>query len=132
MTVNDYLLSEYEDGARGPDKYDCWGLVRDVRVNLFDLPLLPSWGLVDPNNKRQVTDAWHHTEAVFSLSGPTPGALAAVFHGSLLLHVGIVVNADKGISVLDTLPDRGPAITRLADYIEQYDVRFYRDKALSE
>jgi cell wall-associated NlpC family hydrolase len=38
--IEDYIGKPFVDGGRGPDEYDCWGLVKDIYLREYstDLP----------------------------------------------------------------------------------------------
>lgn len=130
--LNRYLASVYRDGGRGPHEFDCWGLTRTVRHALYGCSLLNEWGHVDPNSKRQVTGAWCEALPMLNQCSPAVGALACVFHGCLLVHMGVVVDADRGLAVLETLPETGPRIMPINRFerINQR-VEYWNDRDLS-
>lgn len=37
----DYIGKPWENGAHGPDEYDCWGFVRAVYADIYGTPLDP-------------------------------------------------------------------------------------------
>lgn len=126
--LNRYLSSEYKDGGRGPYEYDCWGIARAIRHDLYGCSLLSEWGHVDPNSKRQVTGAWHEAKPLLHRVDPSLGALACVFRGKLLLHMGVVIDSDRGLSVLETLPETGPRILPLSRFERIYTrVEYWND-----
>jgi hypothetical protein len=126
--INDWLRIPYRDHGRDWSGCDCWGLVRMVRHALRG-DLLASYGSIDPNDKTALTDA-----AGYVLDGggfqlrqePGVGALATVWRGALCLHVGIVVEVEGRLAVLETGRRIGVRWLRLADFRQVYrDVRFY-------
>lgn len=133
MTLNDYVFTTYRDGGRGPKEYDCWGICRSARHELYGRSLLQLWGRVDPMDKGQVTDAWGEAVPELVESSPVPGCIACVFRGETLLHVGCVVDGDRGLSVLETIPRQGPRILPIAKFERIYHtVRYYDDRDLSQ
>lgn len=127
--LNRYLTAEYRDNGQGPHYYNCWFLTRAVRHELYGCSLLCEWGHVNPQNKRQVTDAWHEAEPMLEKGAPTLGAIACVFRGRLLLHVGVVVDADRGLSVLEITPESGARILSLSRFEQTYSrVEYWNDK----
>lgn len=128
--IDHYLEAEYEDGARGPDKYDCWGIVRDARHRIFGRSLLPSWGHVRNDQLEAFTEAYEteRDEGGFELCDPEPGAIAAVFSGDLVYHVALVVEADGRMMVLEIRKKKGCTLTPIDDFIGRCRrVEFYRD-----
>lgn len=125
-----YLSATYEDGARGPDRYDCWGLVRAVRQELFGLPLLPSFGAVRNTMPAAFTRAYEEQAALMEECRPEPGAIAAVFRGRIVIHVAVVVEIDGALAALEIRNDRTSARwMRLPDFEASYlRVIYYRDK----
>lgn len=125
--INDWLRIPYRDHGRDWAGCDCWGLVRMVRFALRG-DFLPSYGGIDPQDKPALTAA---AGEVMSLDGfrecePRLGAIAAVWRGALCLHVGIVVEVEGRLAVLETGRRIGARWLRLADFGQVYrDVRFY-------
>ncbi|MCE8053519.1 C40 family peptidase [Halomonas daqingensis] len=142
MTLNDYLMSVYVDGGRGEiaqgfRRFDCWGFVRAIRHDLYGKPLMPSYGNVCPSDKRQVTDAWIDAQVTLEACEPTDGAIACVFYGRVLLHVGVVIQSDRGLAVAEITPEAGARVVPLPRYEIEYknnniEVKFYDDKSLSQ
>ena len=128
--LSKYLSATYEDGARGPDRYDCWGLVRAVRHELLGLPLLPSFGAVRNTMPAAFTRAYEEQAALMEECEPEPGAIAAVFRGRIVIHVAVVIEVDGGLAVLEIRNDRTSARwLRIPDFESRYlRVIYYRDK----
>lgn len=124
-----YLLAEYEDGGRGPHKFDCWGLARHVRHEHCGKRLLPSWGHLRNTQPREFTEAYRTESDQMEESEPEVGAIAAVFRGMICIHVAVVVDLGQGLRVLEINPKRGARLLRVADFEAQYlKVRYYRDR----
>ncbi|MFG3451153.1 hypothetical protein [Stutzerimonas stutzeri] len=128
--LSKYLSATYEDGARGPDRYDCWGLVRAVRHELLGLPLLPSFGAVRNTMPAAFTRAYEEQAALMEECQPEPGAIAAVFRGRIVIHVAVVIEVDGALAVLEIRNDRTSARwLRIPDFESRYlRVIYYRDK----
>lgn len=122
----------YEDGARGPVRIDCWGLVREVRHDM-GYAWLPSFGECRHTDPKGFTRAYEQ-QAQEMVTGPAvEGSIAAAFRGRICVHVGIVVDIDARLSVLDINPGRGVGVEPLADFEARYaEVLYYRDKNLPE
>lgn len=127
-----YLSAPYRDGGRGPIAFDCWGLCIAVRHQLLGLPLLPSLGAVGKDRLRENTHAYHDLKQGMETCPPEVGAIAAVFCGALCLHVGVVVESEGRLKVLDTNP--GGACLRTTGEFEAAHpkVVYYRDRVLPE
>lgn len=125
--INDWLRIPYRDHGRDWTGCDCWGLVRMVRFALRG-DFLPSYGGIDPQDKPALTAA---AGEVMSLDGfrecePRLGAIATVWRGALCLHVGIVVDVEGRLAVLETGRRIGVRWLRLGDFARSYqEVRFY-------
>ena len=130
--LNSFLSAPYKDGGRGPLAYDCYGLCITARNKLYGLPLLPALGGVGRNQLKANTHAYHDIKHGMEVCEPELGAIAGAFRGSLLVHVGLVVEADGQLKVLDTNPG-GARISTLRDFESEYPmVVYYRDRILSE
>ncbi len=52
--VDRYLGMQFEDGGRGPETVDCWGLVRLIYLNELHIDL-PSYGEISADDMLSVT-----------------------------------------------------------------------------
>lgn len=130
-----YLAAQYEDGARGPERYDCWGLVREVRAKHLGCRLLPSFGAVRHDHLAEFTRAYRQEAEQMEECAPEVGAIAAVCRGALCFHVAVIIEVDGRLAALEISPPKGPRWSRLADFERQYprrEVRYYRDSSLCE
>jgi hypothetical protein len=127
--VEQYLTLEYEDGARGPERYDCWGLVRHVLHAHLGGRLMPSWGHVRNTSPRLFTRAYRAESASMLECAPCVGAIAAVFQGAIVRHVGIVVEIEGRLRVLEMNPSSGVRHRSVPDFEAPYlRVVYYRDR----
>ena len=102
-----YLTIPYVDGGRDVTVgLDCWGLVRDVLHQHFNLPLLKAFGGIHADDKANMTRAYRIVKNAFSLCAPSPGTIAAGFNGETLIHVGVVIE-NNGLQVLHTSSKHG-------------------------
>lgn len=101
MAINDYMHYRYVRDARGHDgeTIDCWGLVRLVWENEFGKsPLKIFSGVMTP---RELSKKYDSERLVFNECYPKNGAIAACFKSRICVHVGIVVDVDGELRVLD-------------------------------
>ncbi|CAM4078000.1 NlpC/P60 domain-containing protein [Bordetella tumbae] len=128
--INRYLLTRYVAGGRGPHEYDCWGMARDARAELFNKPLLPSCPAAKPGALQEITLACGEVAGAYGLR-PTPrvpGAIATAWRAGLCVHVGLVVEADNMQWILETDIGTGPCLTRPSKFEERYTkVVYYAD-----
>lgn len=129
MTLRDFLRSTYVPGGRGDGAYDCWGLVRHARVHLFGKELLPALDGVSPGDFRQITKAARSTPALvgYSECGMRPGAIALCWEGALCTHIGIVVEVDLMLKILETDVGTGPSLTHPRLFERKYTRVTYYD-----
>lgn len=128
-----YQRMVYEDGARGPDRIDCWGLCREVRYLICGKRLLPSWGHVRKTMPREFTRAYTVESEAMRVCGPEIGAIAAVFRGKICVHVGVVVELEGALAVLEMNPKKGAGWMRPHDFERQYlKVVYYNDSDIPE
>ncbi|MDH1548597.1 hypothetical protein [Pseudomonas juntendi] len=130
--IEKFMRAPYREGARGPIAFDCWGLCRAIRHELFGLDLLPSLGGVGKDKIRANTKAYRVLRKAMEECNPEPGAIAAVLRGEALLHVGTVLLSEGRLKVLDTNP--GGACLRTTGEFEAAHpkVVYYRDRVLPE
>lgn len=129
MTIDDFLATNYVKFGRNLPDLDCWGLVRLARVELFGRDLLPSYVEIDPQDKRELTAATLNVQAVgeFKEVSTSAGAIATAWRGRLCVHVGIVVECDGRLWVLETDETTGPALTRPQLFESRYTQVIYYD-----
>jgi hypothetical protein len=59
---------------------------------------------------------------------PEPGAIACVFRGALMLHVGVVMEIEGRLEVLEINPKTGARRRKIKDFEAPYArVIYYRD-----
>lgn len=128
--INTYLAhAVYVDGGRGPLEFDCWGLTRHVRAEHLGLRLLPSHGDLRNTDPRQFTRAYRDESSVMEECAPEHGAIAAVLHGAICVHVGLVIDHGSQLRVLEINPSRGPRFIPLSQWRRDHStVTFHRDK----
>lgn len=129
MTLNDFLQTRYVKYGRRGDELDCWGLVRLARVKLFDRGWLPSYVDIDPADKAGLTVAAGavRDQRGFVEVGLQPGAIATAWRARMCVHVGIVVEADGRMWVLETDEGSGPKLTRQGAFENRYTKVIYYD-----
>ena len=133
--VHKYLECEYKDGARGEEVdgvvyHDCWSLVRHVIHHELGGRLMPSWGYVRSNMSKEFTKAYRAESESMEQCAPEVGAIAAVFRGSLMVHVGVVLQIDGRLAVLDINPKARCRWRTICDFEAPYaKVIYYRDRS---
>jgi cell wall-associated NlpC family hydrolase len=88
--ISSYLGLPFKPGGRGPDFYDCWGVLRLVYTREFGIDL-PEFPYLTPNNFQEqiAAEDW--------LPAPVPFDGAAVRMGTTpehMDHVGIFVSGN--------------------------------------
>ena len=127
--VNHYLTStRYRDGGRGPNEFDCWGLVREARAIHLGLSLLPIYADLRNDNPRSFTKAYRTEAGKLKLCPAEHGAIAAVMIGQVCTHVALVVDEGDGLKVLEINPERGARFLRLNEWLQGHvKVTFHND-----
>jgi len=107
--VNRYIGLPWKLGARGPDAYDCWGLLQHCRAVYFTGGI-PDVEFGDParamyadkmrSGQWQIVPVPEHGDGVLLRDGNDP-------------HVGLHLNLDGG-GVLHALEGRGVVFTTLS------------------
>lgn len=134
ISINHYLHARYQPGGRGPDAFDCWGLTRLARHELYGLPLLPSYGAIHPDDKASLTrEAMTQVNRQFESGSPLPGSIATCWRGRLCLHVGLVVVIDSRAGVLEINRGGSPRWLPLQEFESNYlKVVYYHDRDLPQ
>lgn len=132
IDVERYLAVPYVDGGRTMQGGDCWFFVLSVRADL-GLPPLPPLHSTTRHTPLAMAHEYEQVSGTLEQCEPQVGAVAAVFRGRLMVHVGIVLEIDGRLAVLETNPGSGPRWLRVRDFVERYyRVIFYRDSNLPE
>lgn len=137
-----FLTAKYKIGARGENGfYDCWGLARAARVELYGRQLLDSRGGEYQHDVAEFTVRYRAQIAEMTeIQNPVPGAVAAVLKKKIICtHVALVVHdvnrTGMGLHILDINPGRGARIIPLFRFLEENKLRtikYYDDKSLPE
>lgn len=132
IDIHALLTVPYLDRGRTMEGLDCWGQLLLVR-RAMGLPELPSIGPVSRAEPLEMQHQYRRVQATLEACLPQPGAIAAVFRGTAFVHVGVVVEIDGRLAVLETNQGSGPRWKSVADFVDTYyKVIFYRDKSLPE
>jgi hypothetical protein len=121
------MVVPYVDGGRDMNGLDCWGLDRLVKHHQYQLPLMTSFGHVSPDNKPELTKAFKNILPEFIPVKPEIAATAAGFRGNLLLHVGVCVEVNNQLRILETSKRHGVSLSSIKDFKRKYTkVEFYK------
>ena len=124
-----YLRIPYVEGGRDESGMDCWAMARAVRHEVYHLPLLPSHSEVAPADKAAMTAVAQDIIDCTGLKECTAqeGAIAAAWAGRRCVHVGIVVQADGRLWILETDEPTGPCLTPVRVFENRYTRVTYYD-----
>ena len=130
-------LAWYRDNAKyhplaasEPPFFNCWSLVRRLRVELFGFPLLPLYGGINADDKRALSLAAKSTiDSHLIESKLQIGAIASAYRASLCVHVGIVIEIDGKLHIAEIGSKTGFRILSIERFEAAYTkVRYYIDK----
>lgn len=97
-----YIGKEFRDNARGPDAYDCWGLMLAVLREQYhiDAPQLSDEyigvddaRIPDVVNAQRASGLWHEVDA------PLPGDVVLMRIMGREQHVGVVVSHSEMLTI---------------------------------
>ena len=127
MTVNDYVGLPYREGARGPDAYDCYGIVAAVFAKRgITLPDFYQHG-PGPMSAARAIDASVKGEIMGGraerVEAPEDYDIAVVKGFSKAHHVGVVIDG----GVLHASRGLGAIWQTMGSFLRLHgDVEFYR------
>ncbi len=131
--ANQYVGLPWENGAEGPDAYNCWGLVREVQRRRFglDLPAVD----VDAADLRAIMrefrdNAEHENWVELGHSDQRQeGDVVLLAHARRPSHVGLWVDADGG-GVLHSVEGAGVVFSTLVSLRHNGwgNLKFYRHR----
>lgn len=100
---HDYIGRPFRDGGRGPDSYDCWGLVRAVMADRTGLAL-PAYGEISAADLVRVRSAMARDcdDGWVGVADPRALDVALMASGSggrAIVHVGIMIDGARLLHV---------------------------------
>lgn len=122
------LDSEYVNGGREYPHWDCWGLVRHVFNEIHGV-MLPDLSGLNAESLYGKTKARKRVIDHLTKSDAGHGAIAEVVTGDACAHVGIVINYNDALMVLETTPDTGPRMLTLEEFKYEYETIVYHAHA---
>jgi cell wall-associated NlpC family hydrolase len=96
----------YQYNAKGPEAFDCWHLVRDVRGNLYR-DVLPEYDIPDEPSLLWMAKAFRDEPERLKwqeISDPKDGSLVLMSRATSAVHVGIFIREG---GVLHTTKEHG-------------------------
>lgn len=122
INLDKYQRASFRYGGRGPDCFDCWGLVLDIMItNGVDLPDQETPGL-HRERYQLLTDGAGHYHKV---SDPQGGEIVAISEiPGIITHVGVMLDRVRFIHASETA---GVAVERIDSLIWRHQVAgFYQ------
>ncbi|WP_410725602.1 hypothetical protein [Citrobacter portucalensis] len=120
-----YLSVTWQMGGRAYPVLDCYGVIHEVRRDLG----LPDWPVFEGviNEGCQMNDTCNSFRSRVQKCEPEEGAVAACYTAGLVTHLGIAVNVNGALHILEANPKRNVTILPLARFLRQYvKVEFYK------
>jgi cell wall-associated NlpC family hydrolase len=96
--ASDYIGMKWVNGARGPDTFDCWGLLCAVYKNHFNT-ILPTYAGIDAQDQSKTVPEIAKGIASgdwVKIDKPINGAAVALGANNIVTHVGIYLAVDRG------------------------------------
>ena len=124
FNIDKYLSVTWQMGGRAYPILDCYGVVHEVRRDLG----LPEWPVFDGVIKEN--DCMDATAREFKKTAtrcvPQVGAVAACYEGALIAHLGIIVDIDGILHVIECNPKKNVTILPLPRFERRYmKVEYY-------
>lgn len=125
--IEEMFEAVYTHGGRKWPMVDCYGFVMHARRIIFDKPIIDAES-VNPGELKRITTSVDELSSKMSMrkAEPSPGAIATAWKGSLCVHVGIVVEVDGSLRVLDIDHSSGVSLNKIKRFKSRFtDVIFY-------
>ena len=125
LNIDKYLAVRWQMGGRVFPVLDCYGVVHEVRRDL-GLPEWPAFeGVIKEGNEMHA--ACTHFRENVACCEPCSGAVAACYIGGMIGHLGVVVDLNSMLYVLECNPRRNVTILPLSRFEKQYlKVEYYQ------
>lgn len=122
FTLLEALQAPYKDGARGEDGfYDCWGLARKVRAEVYGKSLLLELAGANRFDLKDMQNCYKEQTAKLKIiKEPVAGAIVGVIKKGLCVHAAVIVENNGKLCVLDTNPITNSKIYSLTDYQQKF------------
>ena len=110
---------------------NCWGLVRLVRSEMYGKPLMPALDISADDARGKAYASKTVRAEYLTDCEAQPGALATAWRVGIFIHVGVVVDIEGRLCVLEIDDRSGVRWSRLAEFESRYPkVIYYDDKSL--
>lgn len=125
IDVNRYLGAQYVEGGRVWPFVDCYGIVLQVRRDI-GLPDWPAWDGVTKHGGAMHEAGMQQKHEVQPCE-PEPGAVAACFRASMLIHVAVVVECNGLLHAIEINPKHNVTCLPLKRFERRFvRVEYYR------
>ena len=128
MAISDYMHFKYKRDARGEDglHIDCWGLVRLIWENELGKPTLPLFsGAITPRMQTRCYSEFPDHGLIECQ--PKHGAIASCIQSTLCTHVGIVIEIDGELRVIDIQNGSPVAIHQISRFSRKFTKVVFHD-----
>lgn len=127
LNIDKYLAVKWQMGGRAFPVLDCYGIVHEVRRDL-GLPEWPAFeGVIKTPQSNDMGIVCDEFKRDLTQCQPHAGAVAACYTGKIIGHLGVVVELNGLLYVLECNPRRNVTILPLARFERQYlKVEYYQ------
>ena len=125
INIDKYLTVRWQMGGRAFPVLDCYGIVHEVRRDL-GLPEWPAFeGVIKDGDEMHI--ACNNFRQNVVRCEPCQGAVAACYMGNMIGHLGVVVEMEGALYVIECNPRRNVTILPLARFERQFlKVEYYQ------
>jgi hypothetical protein len=125
LDIDKYMFVKWSMGGRVYPVLDCYGVVHEVRRDLG----LSQWPVFEGVIKEGlgIGGVCEEFKQKITRCEPCEGAVAACYIAGMIGHLGVVVEIEKLLYVMECNPRRNVTILPLARFEHQYlKVEYYR------
>lgn len=113
--INDLIGKQFQSGGRGPDIFDCWGLVREI-YRRYGVEL-PDYSIAADACQRiegQIEDEKTSKRWVQIVEPEIPCIVLLRCHPDFVQHLGVYIGAEKFLHIRAE-KEKGVVVNRLDD-----------------